>query len=105
MAAGLHKHAQKLIPPDQHLDKETENDLFGIFYNILATLLRGNPSFCSLITSRIQNTEYQKFLDCGGLRAPRKSESKSAGDAEVTQYSHIYVICLLLSIQCGRGGL
>ena len=86
MAAGLHKHAQKMIPPDEHLDKETENDLFGIFYNILANNLRGNHSFCSLITSRMQNPEYHKFLDGVSLRAPRKSESRSAGEAEVTKY-------------------
>ena len=91
MAAGLHKNAKKLIPPDENLDEDTENDLFGIFYNILATLLRSNPSFTQLIVSRTRNPEYQKFMDNIPIRAPRKSESRSRGDAEVIPFSHIYM--------------
>ena len=86
MAAGLHKNAKKLVPPDANLDEDTENDLFGIFYNVLANFLRGNPCFTQLIVSRTKDPEYQKFMDNIPIRAPRKSESRSGGDAEVIPF-------------------
>ena len=76
LAAGLHKYVRKFIPEFENLDKGTENDVFDLFYSVLAHSLRGNGDFMRLITSRMNHPEFNNFLQRPPDRAPRKSESK-----------------------------
>ena len=76
LAAGLHKYVRKLIQEHKNLDMDTENDVFGLFYSVVAHSLRGNADFMALITRRTNHPEFNNFLQRIPDRAPRKSESK-----------------------------
>ena len=76
LAAGLHKYIRKFILEYENLDKHTENDVFGLFYSVVAHSLCGNADFMALITSRMNHPEFNNFLQRPPDRAPWKSESK-----------------------------
>ena len=79
LASGLHKYVRNLIPDHETLDQQTENDVFGLFYSVLAHSLRANLDFMALISNRMNHPEFNNFLQRPPDRAPRKSESKQVG--------------------------
>ena len=96
LAAGLHKYVRNLIPDYENLDKETENNVFDLFYSVVAHSLRGNADFMALMTSRMNHPEFNNFLQRPPDRAPRKSESK-----EVRMILLIFDTLLLISKEEG----
>ena len=79
LASGLHKYVCNLIPDHENLDRQTENDVFGLFYSVLAHSLRANLDFMALISTRMNHPEFNNFTQRPPDRAPRKSESKEVG--------------------------
>ena len=76
LVARLHKYIRKFIPEYKNLDKNTENDVFGLFYSVVEHTLCGNAYFMALITRRMNHPEFNNFLQRPPDRAPQKSESK-----------------------------
>ena len=79
LASGLYKYVRNLIPDHETLDQQTEKDVFGLFYSVLAHSLRANLGFIALISNRINHPEFNNFLQRPSDRVPRKSESKEVG--------------------------
>ena len=79
LVSGLHKYVHNLIPDHENLDQQTENDVFGLFYSVLAHSLRANLDFMALISNRMNHPEFNNFLQRPPDRAPRNSESKEVG--------------------------
>ena len=91
LVAGLHKYIRNLIPAHKNLDQQTENDVFGLFYSVLAHSLHANLDFMALISSRMNHPEFNNFLQRPPDRAPWKSESKEVGRILLTFHTLIFL--------------
>ena len=91
LASGLQKYVRNLIPDHKTLDQQTEKDVFGLFYSVLAHSLRANLDFMALISKRINHPEFNNFLQWPPDRAPRQSKSKEVGRIWLLFHSLIFL--------------